>query len=107
VDLVGVDAYTDFVDTNHIRGTAELLHLPKPFAFSEFGPHGPVHPPGNYNYLRFLDGVKKDFPAAIFFQAWSVKWGLTTNQNVTPMLNDYWLVNRADLPAFTKVTPRK
>ena len=107
VDLVGVDAYSDYVDANHIHGTAALLNLPKPFGFTEFGPHGPFHPPGDYNYLRFLDGVKKYFPQAVFFQAWSVKWGLTTNQNVTPMLNDSWLVNRADLPLFTNAIPGK
>ena len=105
VDLVGVDAYTDFVDTEHIHGTAELLRLPKPFGFAEFGPHGPVHPPGNYNYLRFLDGVKKDFPQAVYFQAWSVGWGLTTNENVNPLLHDPWIVNRAALPKFSKSPP--
>lgn len=99
VDLVGVDAYTDSVDTNHIHGTAALLNLPKPFGFAEFGPHGPFHPPGNYNYLRFMDGVEQNFPQAVFFQAWSVNWGLTTNQNVTALLHHPWVVNRADLPA--------
>ena len=42
VDLVGLDAYTDFVDTNHILGYAEVARLPKPFGFTEFGPHGPA-----------------------------------------------------------------
>lgn len=102
VDLVGVDAYTDFVDTNHIRGTAELLRLPKPFGFTEFGPHGPVHPPGDYDYLRFIYGVEKFFPQTVFFQAWSVKWGLATNQNVTALLHHPWLVNRANLPVFAQ-----
>ncbi len=105
VDLVGVDAYTDFVDAQHIAGTAELLRLPKPFGFSEFGPHGPFHPPGDYNYLRFMDGVEKHFPQAVFFQAWSVKWGLTTNQNVVALLHHPWVVNRADLPAWSGSKP--
>ena len=105
VDLVGVDAYTDFVDTQHISGTAELLRLPKPFGFSEFGPHGPFHPPGDYNYLRFIDGVKKNFPQAVYFQVWSVGWGFTTNQNVNALLHQPQVVNRADLPDFSKSKP--
>jgi len=102
VDLVGVDAYTDFVDAQHITGTAELLRLPKPFGFSEFGPHGPFHPPGDYNYLRFIDGIQKHFPQAVYFQVWSVGWGFTTNQNVTALLHHPWLLNRTDLPDFSK-----
>ena len=61
VDLVGLDAYTDFVDTNHIFGYAEVARLPKPFGFTEFGPHGPSNPPGDYDYLRFLQGVQENF----------------------------------------------
>ena len=102
VDLVGVDAYTDDVDAQHIAGTVELLRLPKPFGLSEFGPHGPFHPPGNYNYLRFMNGVETNFPQAVFFQSWSVGWGLATNQNVTALLHHPWVVNRADLPNFSK-----
>ena len=105
VDLVGVDAYADFVDTQHIQGTAELQRLSKPFGFTEFGPHGPFHPSGDYNYLRFMDGVKKHFPQAVFFQAWSVNWGLTTNQNVGALLHDPWVVNRTDLPAYWGTKP--
>jgi mannan endo-1,4-beta-mannosidase len=101
VDLVGVDAYGDTVDPEHFKGTAELRRLPKPFGFSEFGPHGPVHPPGNYDYLRFINGVEKNFPETVFFMAWSVNWGLTTNKSVTELLHHPWMVNRADLPSWT------
>jgi len=101
VDLVGVDAYTDFVDTEHIRGTAELLRLPKPFGFTEFGPHGPSRPPGDYDYRRFISGVEEHFPQTVYFMAWSVNWGLTTNQNVTALLHHPWVVNRTDLPELS------
>jgi mannan endo-1,4-beta-mannosidase len=100
VDIVGVDAYTDFVDPQHIQGTKELMRLPKPFAFTEFGPHGPAHPPADYNYLRFLEGVKKYYPGTVYFMPWSVGWGLQTNMNVKPMLHDAWMVNRDGLPKF-------
>ena len=98
VDLVGLDAYTDDVDTNHILGYAEVARLPKPFGFTEFGPHGPSNPPGDYDYLRFLDGVQKDFPRAVFFMSWNAKWSLAANSNVAEMLNRPIMVNRGDLP---------
>ena len=105
VDLVGVDAYTDFVDTNHIKGTAEVLALPKPFGFAEFGPHNPFDPPGDYDYLRFIQGVQKNFPRTTWFLAWSANWSLSTNQNVSELLHHPWMVNRADLPAFSGAKP--
>ena len=98
VDLVGLDAYTDFVDTEHILGYAEIARLPKPFGFTEFGPHAPSNPPGDYDYRRFLEGVKANFPRTVFFMSWNAKWSLASNTNVTEMLNDPWIVNREDLP---------
>ena len=98
VDLVGLDAYTDFVDPEHIKGYAEVVQLPKPFGFTEYGPHGPQNPPGDYDYMRFLAGVRKNFPRAAFFQAWSSRWGLGRNENTKELLNDPWLINREDLP---------
>jgi mannan endo-1,4-beta-mannosidase len=105
VDLVGLDAYTDFVDTNHILGYAEVARLPKPFGFTEFGPHGASNPPGDYDYLRFLEGVRKNFPRTVFFMSWNARWSLAQNTNVTEMLNDPWIVNREDLPV--KITGLK
>ncbi|HEY3763073.1 MAG TPA: glycosyl hydrolase [Verrucomicrobiae bacterium] len=98
VDIVGLDVYTDDVDTNHIFGYAEVAALPKPFGFTEFGPHGSADPPGDFDYLRFLNGVKTDFPRTVFFMSWNANWSLGRNTNVTQMLNDPWLVNREDLP---------
>jgi mannan endo-1,4-beta-mannosidase len=99
VDIVGLDAYTDFVDPKHILGYPEIARLPKPFAFTEFGPHGPHNPPGDYNYLRFRDGIEANFPRACFFQSWDGKWGLGRNVNTRELLDHPWLVNREDLPA--------
>jgi mannan endo-1,4-beta-mannosidase len=98
VDLVGLDAYTDFVDTNHILGYAEVARLPKPFGFTEFGPHSPSNPPGDYDYRRFLEGVQKNFPRTVFFMSWNDKWSLASNTNVTEMLSDPKIVNREDVP---------
>ena len=98
VDIVGLDAYTDFVDPEHIRGYEPVARLPKPFGFTEFGPHGPHNPPGNYDYLRFLDGVQKHFPKTTFFLAWNGKWSLGRNKNVKQLLEHPWLVNREGLP---------
>src|SRR5664280_373762 len=76
VDLVGLDTYTDFVDTKHIKGYAEMAQIKKPFGFTEFGPHGASNPPGDYDYLRFIQGVQKDFPRTVFFMSWNDKWSL-------------------------------
>jgi len=99
VDIVGLDAYTDFVDRGHIKGYGEVTKIEKPFGFTEYGPHGPHNPPGDYDYQRFLDGVKKEFPKAVFFMSWDGKWSLARNNNVKEMLADAWMVNRLDMPA--------
>jgi mannan endo-1,4-beta-mannosidase len=98
VDLVGLDAYTDYIDTNHIKGYAEVAQLNKPFGFTEFGPHGPSNPPGDYDYLRFIQGVQTDFPRTVFFMSWNGRWSLARNTNTTELLNHPALVNREDLP---------
>jgi mannan endo-1,4-beta-mannosidase len=98
VDLIGLDTYTDFVDTKHIKGYAEMAQIKKPFGFTEFGPHGASDPPGNYDYLRFIQGVQKDFPRTVFFMSWNKNWSLARNTNTTELLNHPWIVNREDLP---------
>ncbi len=98
VDIVGLDAYTDFVDPRHVLGYPEVARLPKPFAFTEFGPHGPHNPPGDYNYLRFRDGIEANFPRAVFWLSWDDGWGLGRNVNTKALLDHPWVVNREDLP---------
>jgi len=98
VDLVGLDAYTDFVDTNHIQGYPQVARLNKPFGFTEFGPHGPENPPGDYDYRRFIQGIQRDFPRTVFFMSWNARWSLARNTNTTELLNHPWIVNREDLP---------
>jgi mannan endo-1,4-beta-mannosidase len=99
VDLVGLDAYTDFVDKQHIKGYDEVAALPKPFGFTEYGPHGSQNPPGDFDYRRFLEGIRRDFPKTCFFKCWNAKWSLGTNQYTKEMLSDPAVVNREDLPA--------
>lgn len=99
VDLLGLDAYTDFVDREHIKGYDEIVALPKPFGFTEYGPHGSRNPPGNYDYRRFIDGLEKDFPQTCFFMCWNAKWSLAANENTKELLNHPSVINRGDLPA--------
>ena len=98
VDIVGLDAYTDFVDPQHILGYDAVAGLPKPFGFTEFGPHGAQNPPGDYDYLRFISGIETHFPRTAFFMAWNDKWSLGHNRNAKQLLEHPWLVNREDLP---------
>jgi cephalosporin-C deacetylase-like acetyl esterase len=114
VDLVGLDAYTDFIDPEHIKGYAEMAKLPKPFGFSEYGPHGASNPPGNYDYRRFIDGLRKNFPRAVFFMSWNDHWSLAENEHTKEALADPSCVNRDDLPLglagpgqVLKFTPQK
>jgi mannan endo-1,4-beta-mannosidase len=97
-DLIGLDAYTDLVDTNHIKGYAEITRIKKPFGFTEYGPHGPQNPPGDYDYLRFLEGIRKDFPRTVFFMSWNARWSLARNVNTRELLSHPLVVNREDLP---------
>jgi mannan endo-1,4-beta-mannosidase len=98
VDIVGLDAYTDFIDPEHIRGYPEVAALPKPFGFTEFGPHGSQNPPGDYDYPRFIKGIESHFAKAVFFMSWNGKWSLARNNNVKELLAHPWIVNRDDLP---------
>ena len=80
------------------EGYDEIVALNKPFGFSEYGPHGSSNPPGDYDYRRFLEGVKKNFPKTCYFMCWNARWSLATNQNVKEMLSDPAVVNRDELP---------
>lgn len=99
VDLIGLDAYTDFVDQAHIKGYSELAKLAKPFGFTEYGPHGPTNPPGDFDYRRFLAGLKQEFPRTVFFMCWDARWSLNRNLNAREMLGDSWVLNLEDLNA--------
>ena len=98
VDIVGLDAYTDFIDPEHIRGYKEIVALPKPFGFTEYGPHGSQNPPGDYDYRRFIEGLEKNFNKTCFFMSWNAKWSLATNQFTRELLESPYVINREDLP---------
>ena len=104
-DVVGLDAYTDFVDPSHIKGYRELAALPKPFGLTEFGPHGASNPPGDYDYPRLLKGIDEHFPKTSFFLAWHGKWALAKNRNAKALLDSPKIVNREDLPRTLRVEP--
>jgi mannan endo-1,4-beta-mannosidase len=100
VDLTGIDAYTDFIDPQHIRGVPEVIRLGKPFGFTEFGPHGSQNPPGDYDYTRFIEGIQAHFPQTVFFMTWNAKWSLAQNNRTKELLEHTWVLNRDDLPKF-------
>ncbi len=106
VDIVGLDAYTDFIDKEHIKGYDEVASLPKPFGFTEYGPFGPQNPPGDYDYRKFLEGIQKSFPKTVFFMSWNAKWSLAGNNNTEELLAHPWIVNREDLPAGLVSSPQ-
>ena len=99
VDVVGLDAYTDHIDPAHIKGYAAVAARPKPFGFTEFGPHGSKNPPGDYDYRRFLAGVTKHFPRTVFVLCWDDNWTPVRNREAKAFYDDPRLLNRAGLPA--------
>lgn len=101
VDIVGLDAYTDLIDNQHIRGYAAVAALPKPFGFTEYGPHGSSNPPGDYDYRRFIAGIKTEFPKTCFFMCWNARWSLARNNYTQELLNDPSILNREDLPGWS------
>src|SRR4029078_11996309 len=108
VDIVVQDPATNLIDREHVKGYEEVAALPKPFGFTEFGPHGSENPPGDYDYLQFIHGVQKNFPRAVFFMSWNARWSLATNMNTAELLNHPWIVNREDLPEkLVKSNPTK
>jgi mannan endo-1,4-beta-mannosidase len=98
VDIIGLDAYTDFIDKEHIKGFDEVAALPKPFGFTEYGPHGSSNPPGDYDYRQFIAGIEKNFPKTCFFMSWNARWSLARNNNTQELLDHPWIANREDLP---------
>ncbi len=98
-DLIGLDAYTDFIDPAHIKGYPALAAINKPFGFTEFGPHGAQNPPGDYDYRRFTTGVTESFPRTRFFLSWDDKWNPAANPFAREFYTDPRVITRTDLPA--------
>lgn len=98
-DLTGIDAYTDLIDREHIRGYPEVASINKPFGFTEYGPHGASNPPGDYDFRRLLDGLSKNFPTARHFLVWDAKWNPAENRFAREFYNDPRVITRATLPA--------
>ncbi|HTL67506.1 MAG TPA: glycosyl hydrolase [Lacunisphaera sp.] len=99
VDIVGLDAYTDFVDPEHIHGFPALAAIDKPVGLAEFGPHGADHPPGDFDYRRLVDGLARNFPAARFFMSWNAKWNPAENKFAREFYQDPRIITRESLLA--------
>lgn len=98
VDLIGLDAYTDHLDPTFIKGYPELQRLPKPFGFTEFGPHAPENPPGDFDFRRLLDGLAQNFPHTRHFLTWNEKWNPAENKFAREFYNDPRVITRESLP---------
>lgn len=107
VDIIGLDAYTDDIDPEHIRGYPEIVKIKKPFGFTEYGPHGSSNPPGDYDYRSFIEGIKKHFPETVFFMSWNAKWSLARNQYTRELLEDPWVLNRDELGLATRISDKR
>ncbi len=98
-DLTGVDAYTDNINPERIRGYPEVARLGRPHGFTEFGPHGASNPPGDFDFRLLLDGIAKNFPDARHFLCWDAKWNPAENKFAKEFYNDPRIIARGALPA--------
>ena len=98
-DLVGLDAYTDHIDPEHLKGYPEISALDKPCGLTEFGPHGASPPPGDFDYRRLLDGIEQNFPRTRHFLCWDAKWHPVENKFAREFYNDPRVITRDRIPA--------
>lgn len=99
VDITGLDAYTSNIGPAGIQGYPDMIKLGKPFGFTEFGPENADNPSGDFDYRKFVVGMKSSFPNAVFFMSWDGDWSLASNQFVAEALKDPYVSNRSALPA--------
>ena len=99
VDITGLDAYTSNIGPAGIQGYPDMIRLGKPFGFTEFGPENAENPSGDFDYRKFVGGMKSSFPNAVFFMSWDGDWSLASNQFVAEALKDPYVSNRSALPA--------
>jgi mannan endo-1,4-beta-mannosidase len=98
VDVVGLDAYTDHVDPEHIKGYPGMAALRKPYGFTEYGPHGASDPPGDFDYRRLIAGLIEHFPRTTHLLTWDDNWSPARNRYAREYFAHPWMVNRDDLP---------
>jgi len=48
--------------------------------------HGSSNPPGDYDYMRLITGIQKDFPRTVFHEL-ELEMEPCTNTNTTELLN--------------------
>lgn len=106
VDFVGFDLYRD----THIYPLPDsdpsfeiydfLINRNKPFVFGEVGLHR--NKAGNFDTEEILRAIEDYFPKTVAFQAWCGRWSLSSNPNAKSLLDNKLIVNRSDLPFFTK-----
>lgn len=97
-DIVGLDAYTDHVDPDHIKGYPEIERLGKPLGFTEYGPHGASNPPGDFDFRKLLTGISANFPRMRFVLSWDKKWNPAENKFCREYFHDPRVISRSDLP---------
>ncbi len=98
-DIVGLDGYTDKVDTANLPGYSTLQALKKPFSFPEFGPVTASSCPGTFDDMDLINGIKADFPNTIYWMSWRANQSIHCGLNATSLMTDSWVVNRDSNPS--------
>jgi len=98
-DLIGLDAYTDHINPDRIKGFESLTGISKPTGFTEYGPHGASNPPGDYDFRQLLDGIEQNFPQLRHFLVWNENWNPARNRFAREFYNDPRVITRDRIPA--------
>lgn len=109
VDIAGCDMYKDLPGTTQWTATEinvcsliRTASINRIQAFPEYGQQIAASPGLHTDYRKLLTMVKNLFPYATYWMSWSSVWSMRAGDNnfVPETLNDPWVVNREDLPAF-------
>lgn len=104
VDLLGLDAYSSELVACCKDSYQAILAYDKPFGISEYGcVSGGAQEAEPFDYRTFLGWLKEDFPEAVYFLVWRDHWGFHGQEGVRELMNDPYLINKAEV---MELTPR-
>jgi mannan endo-1,4-beta-mannosidase len=97
---VSLDGYSDGI-AGWAGDYGQLQTLNKPFAIAELG-SGNATSGGdaNYDLAGFIADIKSSLPRTCYWMQWENTWSMNRGNNPGGFINDPWVVNRDELPAW-------
>jgi mannan endo-1,4-beta-mannosidase len=106
VDIIGPDLYNNTID---FPNYSQVLAKGKPLGLAEFGPNRNTVTNCKfcYDYRTLINEIKNKYPAICFWNSWNhyptnagatwVYYSLSTQNNVSLLLNDPWVLTREEI----------